>query len=186
MENPQGSPLLQLSSAGLADLPPDPAFVTTTWDKEEEKQHLLLHLGSARGGVLSWKGRCHEGDSKAGITAGSTGITFRLLPGPPSSLLCLGFCSEGPRKKADGPSTRQRLLLEGWIRAARLSAGLPVQSHLWSRLCGPGLLPQQPIPGTSDWFPGALDSFHKIRQRPAALRHPLPGNRHRLEVRGLP
>lgn len=186
MEKPQGSPLLQLSSAGLADLPPDPAFVITSWDKEEEKQHLRLHLGSAWGGVLSWKSRCHEGGSKAGITASSTGITFRLPPGPPSSLLCLGFCSEGLRKKADGPSTRQRLLLEDWIHAARLSTGLPVQSHLWSWLCGPGLLPQQPIPGTSDWFPGASDSFHKIRQKPAARRHPLPGNRHRLEVLGLP
>lgn len=117
MEKPQGSPLLQLSSAGLADLPPDPAFVITSWDKEEEKQHLLLHLVSAWGGVLSWKSRCHEGGSKAGLTAGSTGITVRILPGSPSSLLCLGFCSEGLRKKADGPSTRQRLLLEDWIHA---------------------------------------------------------------------
>lgn len=123
VEESQGSPLLQLSSASLAE--PcllSPALVITSWEKERKSNaHSCIWGLHGRGAELD--SRCHEGGSKVGFTARFPSIMLRLLPGPPSSWSSLGFCSEGLGNEADGHNTRQRLLVEGRVHVARLSCG---------------------------------------------------------------
>lgn len=74
-----------------------------------------------RGAELESRG--HEGGSKVGFMARFHSIMLRLLPGSPSSLSSVGFCSEGPGNEADGYNTSQCLLVEGWMHVAHLSCG---------------------------------------------------------------
>lgn len=119
-----------------------------------------MHLGCAW--VIWLAVRCREGSLRTGGAAGGQWCWAQApswTPSPPSSLSNLGFCSKRGKEAEMGPGEGKAHWKKGskaappepWgLPATGVVSGLQEATCPRSLLCGPGPLPQPPIPGTND------------------------------------